>query len=320
MNIVSACSDYGLVGILVAVKRIIKLLQIIAPIVCILSLGHTFIRLMSNPDNRKNLDRIRNSILALFIIFFVPTIVNISFSLLDDSTSISSCWELADYNNIQSTYIPIDNREQVSILYDPDSFPDDITKILDELIFYNQNSYSDISFCSMPNTVANSGCGAASFAMIASSYVNPGYNPRLVAKWLCTNKFSLSDGGLKERAVLSSDTLNHFGLKADVLFDKTGNNTYNYGVQYNSFEGSSMLKAVNSGKSVMFGMPGHWAVVGPNRECSSNKFYLYNPSRPTSNGCYTPEELFQYTYNYSNRCRLSNWCGWDIAIALSNKN
>ena len=81
-----------------------------------------------------------------------------------------------------------------------------------------------------------------------------------------------------------------------------------------------MLKAVNSGKSVMFGMPGHWAVVGPNKECPSSKFYLYNPGRPTSNGCYSPEELFQYTYNYSNRCRIKNWCGWDIAIAFSNSN
>lgn len=315
MNIVSSCSDYALVGILYVVKRILQFIQIVGPILCIISLTITFIRLVNRPDDKKIIVRIKNSIIALFVVFFVPVIVNVTFEILDDSTPISSCWEMAGSMNSNSTYVPIDNRRKTSILYDSDGYLKG-QEALEKLTYYFQGSYSDVPFCTGKNTVATSGCGAVSFAMIASSYINQSYDPRNVANWFCANKQSLSNGGLNEDAVEAKDTLNHFGLKGTILFDKTGGSSYNYGTTYNSSEGSKMLKAVNSGMSVMFGMPGHWSVVGPNKECSSDKFYLYNPSRPTSNGCYTPEELFNYTYNYSNRCQMTGWCGWDVAIAL----
>lgn len=320
MNIVGSCSDYALVGILSIVKNLLSLFQIIAPIACIISLTITFIQLMRNPEEKKLLNRIRNSIVALFVLFFIPVIVNVTFSILGNSTSLSSCWELAENTHVASVYVPIDNRERTSILYDPNHYlSGNHVKVLERLIYYNQNDYPDIAFCSAGNTVAKDGCGAVSFAMIASSYVNSSYNPRVVANWFCSNHYDLTDGGLDEDAVTKKDTLERFGVQGEVLFDKTGSNNYNYGTTYNSVEGSNMLKAVNSGQSVMFGMPGHWSVVGPNISCSSDKFYLYNPSRPTSNGCYSPEELFHYTYNYGNRCKELGWCGWDVAIALSNQ-
>jgi len=315
MNIVSNCHDYALVGILAVVKNILNLFQIIAPILCILSMAILFIQLVRDPDNKKLMARIRNSVIALFLVFFVPVFVNVGFGMLGETTPVSSCWELAGNTNTPATYIPIDDRGKVSLYYDSDSYKTGGAG-LESLIYYSQGSYSDIPFCLNGNTVANSGCGAVSFSMIASSYVNPSYNPKVVANWFCANKLSLSDGGLEDEAVVASDTLKKFGLRADVIFDKTNQSDHNYGTVYNSVEGSNILRAVNAGKSVMFGMPGHWAVAGPNIECSSDKFYLYNPSRPTSNGCYTPEELFTYTYNYNNRCKNTGWCGWDVAISL----
>lgn len=318
MNIVSSCHDYAMVGVLSVVKRLLDLFQIIAPIICIVSLAITFIRLVGNPDNNKLLPRIKNSIIALFMVFFVPMFVDVLFGIMGNSTSLSSCWSLADNTHTTATYVPIDDRSKKSILYDPNVYTSGNIKILENLVYYNQGHYADTLFCSGNNTVATSGCGAASLAMIASSYVHPSYNPRVVANWFCNHKYNLSDGGLDEDAVIASDTLNYFGLKGEVLFDKTNQSSKNYGTSYNSVEGSTILRAVNSGKSVMFGMPGHWAVAGPNVDCSSDKFYLYNPSRPTSNGCYQPEELFNYTYNYNNRCNTLGWCGWDVAIALEN--
>ena len=317
MNIVSSCSDYALVGILSVVKNILLILQIVAPILCMISLAITFIKLVKDPDDKKLLVKVRNTIIALFMVFFVPVFVNVGFGIAGESTNVSSCWKLAGNTETSSTYIPIDDNGKSSVLYDPEVYKMGDEKILESLIYYNQGNYQNVPFCTTGNTLANSGCGAVCFSMIASSYVNKTYQPNVVANWFCDYKFNLSDGGLNEDAVNSSDTLKHFGLDGEVLFDKTGQSTMNYGTTYNPYEGSSILKAVNSGKSVMFGMPGHWAVAGPNIECSSDKFYMYNPSRPTSNGCYTPEELFNYTYNYSNRCNTINWCGWDVAIALS---
>lgn len=314
MNIVSSCSDYALVGILSVVKRILQLIQIIGPILCIISLSIKFIHLMSQPDDKKQVSRIKNSLLALLILFFVPVIVNAAFAMLGDNTTLSSCWETAGNLNQESTYIPIDDRRKTTVISTQDY---EAAKKIEQLIYYYQGNYADTPFCSGKHTVASAGCGAVSFAMIASTYSNKTFEPRNVGTWFCNNKNSLSNGGLNEDAVTMRDTLSHFGLKAEVLFDKTGRGTYNYGTTYNSSEGSNFLRAVNSGKAVMFGMPGHWAVLGPHPSCTSNdKFYLYNPSRPTSNGCYTPEELFNYTYNYNNRCKTQGWCGWDVAIAL----
>ena len=69
MNIVNSCHDYALVGVLAVIKRLLLMFQIIAPILCIISLTITFIQLMSNPDNKKLLSKIKNTIIALFMVF-----------------------------------------------------------------------------------------------------------------------------------------------------------------------------------------------------------------------------------------------------------
>ena len=334
MIIVSSCSDYAMVSVLSVVKRMLSLFQIIAPILCIVSLLITFFNLVRDPDNKKTLVKIKNTLHALFAVFFVPVAVNVVFGMLDDSTPISSCWEMANHTYHAPVYIPVDDRDKYQFLSDPSSYETGKHKEdgntttsssnttshspVTELIYYSQLSHKDVPFCSSGKTVAESGCGATCFAMIASSYSNSAYDPQVVANWFCKNKFSLSDGGLNEDAVSAPDTLAHFGLKGQVLFDKTNQSGMNYGTSYNSAEGSAILGAVRAGKAVMLGVPGHWIVAGVHEDCSSDQIYLYNPSRITSNGCYTPQELFSYTYNYSDRCSNKRWCGWDVAIALSN--
>ena len=319
MNIVSNCQDYAMVGVLAIVKNILNVFQIVAPILCIISLSIIFLKLVRDPDNKKLLSQIRNSIIALFMVFFEPVFVNVTFGMMGESTAVSACWEMAGNVNSKATYIPIDDRGKTSILYDPDVYKTGGAAGLEELIYFSQGNYSDIPFCSSGKTLANSGCGAVAFSMIASSYVNTSFTPKVVANWFCSNHFQYSDGGLEDEAIMAGNTLEHFGMSANIIFDKTNQSSKNYGTNYNSVEGSNILRAVNAGKSVMFGMPGHWSVAGPNIECSSDKIYLYNPSRPTSNGCYTPEELFNYTYNYNNRCKKTGWCGWDVAISLVGK-
>ena len=319
MNTVAHCQNYALIGLFSIVRRILSLIQIIAPILLIISLMITFSKIVMNPEEKKNQKKIINSILATVILFFIPTFVNAVFGLLGNSTSISSCWQNAGGVTQAAVYVPLEKEEKKSIVVPPEDYQKGKqVKQLTELIYYAQGNYSNVSFCNGSRTLANSGCGAVSYAMIASSYSSSSFTPPNVANWFCTNHFSTSNGALRNEAATSQDALAHFGLKAEVLFDKSGQSSMNYGTSYNSQEGSKMLEAVQQGKAVMFGMPKHWSVVGPNALCPSNKFYLYNPGRPSSNGCYTPEELFQYTYNYNNHCNKSGWCGWDIAIAFYN--
>lgn len=321
MNIVSSCSDYSMVAVLAVVKRILSLFQIIAPILCIVSLLITFFNLVRDPDNKKHLAKIKNTMHALFAVFFVPIAVNVVFGMLDDSTPLSSCWEMANYTYQSPVYIPVEERDRTQVLTNPSDYASGTKKTggnIKELNYFSQYDYPDVPFCSGTNNVYESGCGVACFSMIATTYSNPAHEPRSVANWFCQNKYALSDGGLNEDAVSASNTLAHFGLTGQVLFDKTNQSGLNYGTSYNSSEGSSILNAVRAGKSVMLGVPGHWVVAGVNEKCSSDQVFLYNPSRVTSNGCYTPEQLFSYTYNYSDRCTKKTWCGWDVAIALSN--
>lgn len=224
------------------------------------------------------------------------------------------------------------------VVYDGEIKMDDVSKLyryvkkvvpklssteVSSLHYYSQINYSYVPLCGNNETVSNSGCGVASFAMIATSYSDSKFNPEFVANWFCKNYYSYTHGALNHRAI-TQKTLDYFGLRASVLFDKTDQynyGNYNFGKTYKASEGELILATVQSGRSIMIGMPGHWSVIGPNSNCKSNQVYFYNVNGYKSymNGCYTPEALFYDTYNYSNKCDKSGWCGWDYAIAFEAK-
>lgn len=100
------CSDYGLVNLFVIAKRFFTILQIIVPIIAILFLAVNVIKMVVNPDEKKNMKAFYNWLIAFVIIFFLPTIVNTTMGLLGENYSISSCWNNAEtlYKGGESTY------------------------------------------------------------------------------------------------------------------------------------------------------------------------------------------------------------------------
>lgn len=100
------CSDYGLVNLFVIAKRFFTILQIIVPIIAILFLAINVIKMVMNPDEKKNMKAFYNWLIAFVIIFFLPTIVNTTMGLLGENYSISSCWNNAEslYKGGESTY------------------------------------------------------------------------------------------------------------------------------------------------------------------------------------------------------------------------
>ena len=95
-SIGSSCSDPGLMSVLAVVKRILSFIQIVGPIIAIVSLTIHIVMLVKNPDDKKGIPRIRNSIIALVVLFLLPSIINAFFVMLDDTTVISSCWNDAE--------------------------------------------------------------------------------------------------------------------------------------------------------------------------------------------------------------------------------
>lgn len=104
------CSDFVLATILSIVRRGLNLIQVIVPIILIVSGTLQFVKLMLNPDNdKKGLKAFFNSIMAACIIFFLPATINIVMSIINESGKVgitddqyltvfnlSSCWTAAE--------------------------------------------------------------------------------------------------------------------------------------------------------------------------------------------------------------------------------
>ena len=285
--------------------------------------GYSIFKGVTSSDSdflKNNASLFITKFLVAAFIFFVPTIVSSIMGLVSsfNKDSFATCWNVTQ-NSVEGKLVLDKNNCAEKEGFEWNEVLNICRKVVsnkvgnvNNLKLIAQGNYKNVPFCNGRRTVANSGCGAAAFAMIASAYSSPTYTMEYVANWFCTNKFSLANGALSNSAVLDSDTLAHFNLNAELIF---GNNGYG-GSKYNASWGQAMLKAVQEGKSVMFGMPRHWAVVGPNDSCSPNQVYLYDPGYTSRVGCYTPEQLFSKTYNSGNHCTKEGICGWDIGIAL----
>lgn len=122
MDIMSECTAPDLGIILASLRNILKLIQVIGPILLIVASIYNFIQLVKNPEEKKLSAKIRNSFVAAIILFLVPTIVNISMGLLDNSYTVSSCWNAVNYSGINTTYISINNEEKKQIVSDSSKY------------------------------------------------------------------------------------------------------------------------------------------------------------------------------------------------------
>ena len=111
-----SCSDYGLIYFLLIVKKIFNLILILAPILLIIMLVIHFKNLMSNPDNqKKDLAKVRNSIIATVVIVFIPVIINALFMIIGTNTSFTSCWNSIDTNTkMEKALYMVDEEPEVN--------------------------------------------------------------------------------------------------------------------------------------------------------------------------------------------------------------
>ena len=121
---VSSCNDPGLLSVLSIVRRILSLIQIIGPILALVSLSIHLIRLVKNPEDKNGMKRVHNSVLALMLLFFIPMMVNVVFGWLDTSTTLSSCWNSADYKQQkETTYVPVEgDKKKTTVITNPGDY------------------------------------------------------------------------------------------------------------------------------------------------------------------------------------------------------
>ena len=100
------CKSIAMNNILYAVKNILNIIMIIAPILAIVSGVIMFTKLLQNPDDKKAPKQLLNTIKALVIIFFIPLFVNVTMRVIDNRTDVSACYNSAKKPSISTEYIP----------------------------------------------------------------------------------------------------------------------------------------------------------------------------------------------------------------------
>lgn len=75
-----------------ALKKILRIIQIVGPIILIVTLYFDITKLVANPDDKKTTKKIINSVLATVLLFFIPFLVDLVLKLMGENYSISSCW------------------------------------------------------------------------------------------------------------------------------------------------------------------------------------------------------------------------------------
>ncbi len=124
LDLVNECSSPALGNVLTVFKRILGIIQIIGPIIFMVALIIHLVNLMSNPEDKKLPKKIFNSLIAIILLFFIPFLVNFVMGLMDESFSLSACWNsISTKNNgLMPTYIKTNTTTPDSIYQSPDNY------------------------------------------------------------------------------------------------------------------------------------------------------------------------------------------------------
>lgn len=125
----NCCTDPALVITLDTFRRIFSLIQLIVPILLIISATVEFTKLVIDPDRKNGMKHVKNLFLAAVIIFVIPVIVDVVLTITPQTFSVSACWNDAKtvaetYRNSKAQYVSIydDESKYKSIITDPGKY------------------------------------------------------------------------------------------------------------------------------------------------------------------------------------------------------
>ena len=122
LDVINECQSPVLQGFLSITKTVLLLIEIISPLLLILSLTYNITGIMQNPDDsKKRIAKLKNSVIALVIIFFIPILINVVIGLVGENTTFSNCWKNANFTK-SKTYFQEDSSKKKSILTNPDEY------------------------------------------------------------------------------------------------------------------------------------------------------------------------------------------------------
>lgn len=149
-DIIEACGSSAIANLLSITKTIVNLIQIIGPILALVALTACFIKLMTNPEEKKYKAGLKNSIIALVVLFLIPFLINLTMSLTDESFDLAKCWNNAEKVATlkgESQYVETSDKEHQQFIPNEDDYDEaEVTADDDEKETDNPgNSNSEIT-------------------------------------------------------------------------------------------------------------------------------------------------------------------------------
>ena len=160
LDLMNVCSDPALSFILGIIKRIMIIIQIIAPILLMVFTSIKLIDRVINLKNKKDNKDIINGFVALIILFLVPTFLNVVMYIIGEKTNFSNCWNSASNSfPMSSNYIRRDNnndKKRTKIYTDTNDYhgkTDSSSNIGSKDDYYDYN-YSSLESASIGEKIA----------------------------------------------------------------------------------------------------------------------------------------------------------------------
>lgn len=100
-QLVEVCGDPGLAYILVRVRRFLKIIYLIGPIIAMAGITYHLIKLVFSPEGKKNKPLLKNWLIAFFMLFLVPVLINVVIGLFDNTFQFAACWTAAANSNYE---------------------------------------------------------------------------------------------------------------------------------------------------------------------------------------------------------------------------
>lgn len=171
------CSDPGLGFILQVLKRFFTIIEVIAPIVLLISLAILFTKMVTDPENKKLKKNVQNAVFATVIIFLIPVLLNLTMTILGNNYTLSECWNNAYTAHGSGKYIAKNDnsdKKPTSVYIDPKSYHGEAPinrsgTFNGQVIEGNAQSYKDVVWD--PNDVTKiSHLTSAQLASILNAY------------------------------------------------------------------------------------------------------------------------------------------------------
>lgn len=108
MGLDGYCQNVTLLYIISVFKLLIKILQIVTPVIVIVLVSFSLYHFIVDPSKGKNVvvNRLRNGIIGVLVIFLVPTLMNNIIHNFSNGAYVSHCWDEADTEvNFKGSFI-----------------------------------------------------------------------------------------------------------------------------------------------------------------------------------------------------------------------